>query len=136
MATNRLMYFPSVAAAALSFSLLVCASAGAQPLECAEIIGKVFDDQNGNGYQDKGEQGLAGVRIVTPKGWIVITDERGRFHVACADLPEGPTGSNFVMKVDTRSLPTGYRLTTENPRMVRLTAGKLAKLNFGATAAP
>jgi hypothetical protein len=37
------------------------------------------------------------------------------------------------MKLDTRTLPTGYRLTTENPRVVRLTAGKMTKLNFGAS---
>jgi hypothetical protein len=30
-------------------------------------------------------------------------------------------------------LPTGYRVTTENPKTVRLTAGKLTKLNFGAS---
>jgi hypothetical protein len=38
-----------------------------------------------------------------------------------------------VLKLDDRTLPTGYRLTTENPRDIRLTAGKLSKLNFGAT---
>jgi hypothetical protein len=37
------------------------------------------------------------------------------------------------MKLDTRTLPTGYRLTTENPRVVRLTAGKMTELNFGAS---
>jgi large repetitive protein len=37
------------------------------------------------------------------------------------------------MKLDTRTLPTGYRVTTENPRVVRLTAGKVTKLNFGAS---
>jgi hypothetical protein len=36
------------------------------------------------------------------------------------------------MKLDTRTLPSGYRVTTENPRVVRLTRGKLVKLNFGA----
>jgi len=37
------------------------------------------------------------------------------------------------MKLDERTLPTGYRVTTENPRDVRITRGKLSKLNFGAT---
>jgi large repetitive protein len=100
--------------------------------DCGDIVGKVFDDQNRNGYQDAGEPGLAGVRIATVKGWLITTDEHGRFHVACADLPDGRIGSNFIMKLDERTLPTGYRLTTENPRVVRLTAGKLTKLNFGA----
>jgi hypothetical protein len=37
------------------------------------------------------------------------------------------------MKLDERTLPSGYRLTTENPRDVRVTRGKMVKLNFGAT---
>src|SRR5690606_30201283 len=40
---------------------------------------------------------------------------------------------NFIMKVDPRTLPTGYELTTENPRVVRLTAGKMTEVNFGAS---
>ncbi|WP_166163001.1 DUF6923 family protein [Chelativorans oligotrophicus] len=105
----------------------------AEPVfDCGDVIGKVFDDVNRNGYQDQGEPGLPGVRVATVKGWLITTDEYGRFHVACADLPEARIGSNFIMKLDTRTLPTGYRLTTENPRVVRLTAGKTTKLNFGA----
>ena len=100
--------------------------------DCGEVIGRVFDDKNRNGYQDDGEPGLAGVRVATVKGLLVTSDKHGRFHVACADLPAAGIGSNFVMKLDTRTLPTGYRLTTENPRDVRLTAGKITKLNFGA----
>ncbi|MBD3666125.1 DUF11 domain-containing protein, partial [Sulfitobacter sp. TSTF-M16] len=80
----------------------------------------------------KGEPGIPGVRIYTVKGEVYTTDQFGRFHVACADLPRD-IGSNFTMKIDTRSLPAGYRMTTENPRVVRLTAGKVTKMNFGAT---
>ncbi len=101
--------------------------------DCGEIIGTVFDDKNRNGYQDEGEKGLAGVRVATAKGWLITTDEYGRFHVPCAAMPDQRIGSNFIMKLDTRTLPTGYRLTTENPRVVRLTAGKMTKLNFGAS---
>jgi uncharacterized repeat protein (TIGR01451 family) len=109
--------------------------------DCADIIGKVFDDRNSNGYQDgpneaaeasATEPGLPGVRVVTTRGFVVTTDEFGRFHVPCAELPR-TTGSNFTMKLDTRSLPTGYRLTTENPRTIRVTPGKMAKLNFGVS---
>ena len=101
--------------------------------DCGDIVGKVFDDKNRNGYQDKGEPGLPGVRVATVKGWLITTDKYGRFHVACADLPDARIGTNFIMKLDTRTLPTGYRLTTENPRVVRLTAGKMTELNFGAS---
>jgi len=101
--------------------------------DCADVIGTVFDDANRNGYQDDGEQGLAGVRLATAKGWIITTDAYGRYHIPCAALPDSRIGSNFIVKLDPRSLPSGYRITTENPRVVRLTAGKMTKINFGAS---
>ncbi|MGE0012669.1 MAG: SdrD B-like domain-containing protein [Azoarcus sp.] len=101
--------------------------------DCSDIIGKVFDDKNANGYQDDGEPGIPNVRVVTARGLLVTADAEGRFHVTCADIPQQDRGSNFVMKLDERTLPSGYRLTTENPRDVRTTRGKMVKLNFGAT---
>jgi uncharacterized repeat protein (TIGR01451 family) len=103
--------------------------------DCGDVIGKVFDDRNRNGYQDEGEPGLPGVRVATVKGVLITTDSHGRFNVPCAELPDADIGSNFMLKLDTRTLPTGYRMTTENPRVVRLTAGKATKLNFGAAIA-
>ncbi len=100
--------------------------------DCGDVIGRVFDDRNGNGYADDGEIGLPGVRLATVNGLLVTTDKHGRFHVGCAELPDKAIGSNFVMKLDTRTLPDGYSVTSENPRSVRLTAGKVTKLNFGA----
>ena len=100
--------------------------------DCSEIIGKVFDDRNGNGYQDDGEPGIANVRLANVNGQLITTDEFGRYHITCAAVPNARIGSNYVLKVDTRTLPTGYQVTTENPRAVRLTRGKITKLNFGA----
>ncbi|MGD8575451.1 MAG: isopeptide-forming domain-containing fimbrial protein [Thiohalophilus sp.] len=101
--------------------------------DCSDIIGKVFDDQNLNGYQDEGEPGLPGARVYTARGLEITADEYGRFHVTCAITPNQDRGSNFIMKLDERSLPTGYRVTTENPRVQRVTRGKIVKFNFGAT---
>ena len=101
--------------------------------DCSDLIGKVFDDKNANGYQDQGEPGIPNVRVVTARGLLVTTDADGRFHVACAAIPQADRGSNFVMKLDERTLPSGYRMTSENPRDVRVTRGKMVKLNFGAT---
>ena len=132
---------------------------------CTDVIGKVFDDRNMDGYQNArapeislstrgmvqnydaplggkadgaaqvaeltGEPGLANVRLVTPTGTIITTDAHGRFSVPCAELPAA-IGTNFALKLDTRSLPTGYRVTTENPLVMRLTAGIMAEMNFGA----
>ncbi|MBA1274137.1 DUF7933 domain-containing protein [Stutzerimonas azotifigens] len=101
--------------------------------DCSDLIGKVFDDKNRNGYQDEGEPGLPGVRLATPKGWLITTDAHGRYHIACADVPSEMRGSNFILKVDERTLPSGYRIITENPRVVRMTQGRLVKANFGAS---
>jgi hypothetical protein len=101
--------------------------------DCTDVIGKVFDDRNLNGQQEQGEDGLAGVRVVTARGLISTTDEHGRFHLTCAVVPDEDRGSNFILKLDDRSLPTGYRVTTENPRVQRATRGKMLRFNFGAT---
>jgi uncharacterized repeat protein (TIGR01451 family) len=103
--------------------------------DCSDVIGHVFDDENANGYMDDGEPGLPGVRVVTLNGVLITTDSEGRYHVPCAAVPDAKIGSNYLLKLDTRTLPTGYKLTTENPRDVRVTRGKVVKLNFGATIA-
>ena len=100
--------------------------------DCSDIIGRVFDDLNANGYMDDGEPGLAGVRLATLNGQLITTDAQGRYHVPCAAIPDAAIGGNYLLKLDTRTLPEGYKLTTENPRDVRVTRGKVTLLNFGA----
>ncbi|MBA3581949.1 MAG: DUF11 domain-containing protein [Gammaproteobacteria bacterium] len=101
--------------------------------DCTDIIGKVFDDKNFNGIQDEGEVGLAGVRVTTARGLVITTDKYGRYHLVCAEVPNPDRGSNFILKVDEHSLPAGYRMTTDNPLVERVTRGKAVKFNFGAT---
>ncbi len=131
--------------------------------DCGDVIGKVFEDKNRDGYQnapgpdpivsddyvaggkfgaadplvapedlpeDWDEHGVPGVKLAGVDGTIITTDAFGRYHVPCAMLPQ-KHGSNFILKLDTRSLPAGYRVTTENPRVVRLTPGKMTEMNFG-----
>jgi large repetitive protein len=105
---------------------------GDPTFDCTDIIGKVFDDADRSGYADDGKRGIANVRLATARGQLVTTDSEGRYHIACADIPESDRGTNFILKLDERTLPTGYRVTTENPRVIRITAGKMAKINFGA----
>ncbi len=99
--------------------------------DCADIIGRVFNDTNRDGYMQDGEKGVAGVRLATARGLLITTDVEGRFHIACPAIPDGTIGSNFIVKLDDRTLPQGYSVTSENPRVVRLTRGKLSKVNFG-----
>lgn len=99
--------------------------------DCAEVIGRVFRDTNRNGIQDEGELGLADARIATASGTLITVDEFGRYSVPCAELPDNQIGTNYILKVDERSLPAGAVLTTENPKVARLTAGKATLFNFG-----
>jgi uncharacterized repeat protein (TIGR01451 family) len=101
--------------------------------DCSDVIGKVYDDANMNGYPDENEKGLAGVRIASARGLLAKTDAYGRFHITCAAIPNEDRGSNFILKLDDRTLPSGYRLTTENPLVLHVTRGKAIKFNFGAT---
>lgn len=103
---------------------------------CGEIVGKVFHDLNRNAYQDRGEQGLPGVSLFFINGRFARTDSQGKFHVGCANNPLKDFHSNFVVKLDTHTLPLGYYLIDDNPRSVVLTPGKVLKLNFGAVLAP
>jgi len=101
--------------------------------DCTDVTGKVFDDANRNGYQDTEEAGLAGVRLVTARGLAATTDNHGRYHVTCAVVPHDSRGSNFVLKLDDRTLPSGYRASTRPVQVQRATRGKALRINFGAS---
>jgi hypothetical protein len=93
----------------------------------------VFDDVNRNGLQDGSEAGLPGVRLVTTNGLVAVTDNYGRFHITCAATPYEGRGSNFVLKLDDRTLPSGYRPSTDQVVTQRATRGKTLRFNFGAS---
>jgi uncharacterized repeat protein (TIGR01451 family) len=101
--------------------------------DCTDVTGKVFSDTNRNGIQDETEGGLAGVRLVTPTGLQVTTDEYGRYHITCATTPNADRGSNFVLKLDDRTLPSGFRMSTDQVEIGRATRGKALRINFGAS---
>ncbi len=101
--------------------------------DCTDVSGKVFDDANRNGYQDTEEAGLAGVRLLTARGLAATTDKHGRYHITCAIVPHDSRGSNFVLKLDDRTLPSGYRASTRPVQVQRATRGKALRMNFGAS---
>jgi len=101
--------------------------------DCTDVTGKVFNDANRNGLQDDGEGGLPGVRVVTARGLQATTDQYGRYHITCAVTPHESRGSNFVLKLDDRTLPSGFRMSTDQVQIKRATRGKALRLNFGAS---
>ncbi len=130
---NSAQVFDSLTGASVSGVATATVHVAPDPtFDCTDVIGKVFDDANLNGYQDKNEKGLGGVRVVSARGLLAKTDEYGRFHITCAVIANETRGSNFILKLDDRTLPSGYRLTTQNPLVHRATRGKAIKFNFGA----
>ncbi len=101
--------------------------------DCTDVTGKVFNDANRDGYQGEDEEGLAGVRLVTATGLVASTDAYGRYHITCAIVPNENRGSNFVLKLDDRTLPSGFRASTRPVQVQRATRGKALRLNFGAS---
>jgi uncharacterized repeat protein (TIGR01451 family) len=101
--------------------------------DCTDVTGMVFDDKNRNGRQDGNEPGLSGVRVVTPGGLGATTDPFGRYHITCAITPNESRGSNFILKLDDRTLPSGFRMSTDSVQVQRATRGKNLTLNFGAS---
>jgi hypothetical protein len=104
-----------------------------QTFDCTDVYGKVFNDVNRNGVQDNGEEGLPGVRVVTATGLAAATDHYGRFHITCAITPNEDRGSNFALKLDDRTLPSGFRMSTDQVQIKRATRGKALKFDFGAS---
>jgi uncharacterized repeat protein (TIGR01451 family) len=131
---NRVQAIHMLTGAALSNEASATVRVVPDPtFDCTDVTGKVFDDANRNGLQDHGEMGLAGVRVVSARGLNAITDAYGRFHITCAVVPREGRGSNFVLKLDDRTLPSGFRSSTNQVRVERATRGKALKFNFGAS---
>jgi uncharacterized repeat protein (TIGR01451 family) len=132
--TNRAQAYNGLTGATLSGEATATVRVVPDPtFDCTDVIGKVFDDANRNGRQDTGERGLGGVRLVSARGLAAITDAQGRYHLTCAITPNEQRGSNFVLKLDDRTLPSGYRASTDELRVARATRGKALKLDFGAS---
>ena len=77
------------------------------------------------------EEGIPGVRLATVEGLVIETDAFGRYHIEAIDNVKFDIGSNYIVKLDRASLPDGSELTTENPRVERLTQSLMSDIDFG-----
>ena len=132
--TNRAQAMSSLTGGVLSEEATATVRLVPDPtFDCTDVTGKVFDDANRNGHQDTDETGLPGVRVVTARGLTAKTDTHGRYHITCAITPNEARGSNFVLKLDDRTLPSGFRASTRPVQVQRATRGKALRINFGAS---
>ncbi|HEX9918825.1 MAG TPA: hypothetical protein VGA87_06645, partial [Pyrinomonadaceae bacterium] len=97
------------------------------------IIGRVFEDKNGNDEFDAGERAVEGARLYIDNGQSVVTDAEGMYS-----LPSVEDGA-VVIAIDPVTLPRGYALTDEGRRSGRswarllrtpLGGGTLLRQNF------
>jgi uncharacterized repeat protein (TIGR01451 family) len=131
---NRAQVLNGITGAAISGEATATVRIVPDPdFDCTDVIGKVFNDANRNRVQDDGEAGLAGVRVVTDRGLAATTDAYGRYHITCAIVPNESRGSNFVLKLDDRTLPSGFRMSTDQLAIRRATRGKALRIDFGAS---
>lgn len=82
------------------------------------------------------ERGIPGVRLGTVQGLLIEADHEGRFHLADVATGTANRGSNFILKLDTASLPDGARLISENPRVLRLTPALMSRIDFAVALPP
>lgn len=101
----------------------------------AFVVGKVYNDCNANGMQDKGELGVSGVRIYMEDGSYVITDREGKYDFY------GVSAKTHVLKVDRTTLPVGTVLIRQSnrnagdpsSRFVDVKRGELHRADFALT---
>jgi len=103
------------------------------------IVGRVFEDADGDGQFDEGERGLPGVRLYLNNGEAVVTDSAGLYN-----LPAVNDGSQ-VISLDPVTLPPGYELADTGRRDERswarllrtpLGGGAMLRQNFALRPAP
>ena len=94
------------------------------------IVGKVFDDKDGNGVQGPGENGVGGVMVAMEDGVYAITDGNGMYHIAAV------RPGNRLVKINVHTLPPNDGLTLPVAQTLTLTPGLLAKVNFGVRMRP
>jgi uncharacterized repeat protein (TIGR01451 family) len=93
------------------------------------VIGRVFDDRDADGRQDRDEGGVAHARVALDDGSFALTDDRGLYHFAAV------RPGDRVLKIDVQSIPGVARATTDVTRLVTVSPGLMAKANFGITTA-
>ncbi len=102
--------------------------------DCGTIVGRVFVDKNFDGEQQPGEPGVPNAVIYMDDGNRVTTDANGLFSLPYA-IAGYRTGTLDLTSLPGYTLaPNLYRIEANSPsRMVKLSPGGLARMNFAVT---
>jgi uncharacterized repeat protein (TIGR01451 family) len=91
----------------------------------AIILGRVFEDANGNGVPDPGDVGVAGVRIYLEDGSYVFTDKDGQYSFT------GVAPGVHVAKVDKTTVPRRYQAIPYNTAFAGVGWSQFITVPFG-----
>jgi uncharacterized repeat protein (TIGR01451 family) len=94
----------------------------------AIILGRLFEDLNGNGVPDPGEPGLAGIRVYLEDGSFVFSDKEGQYSFT------GISPGNHVVKIDRATLPAGYLAVPYNTAFAGVGWSQFITVPFGGPA--
>ncbi|MBP9733329.1 MAG: pilus assembly protein N-terminal domain-containing protein [Candidatus Omnitrophica bacterium] len=94
----------------------------------SSVMGLIFNDLNGNGKFDPGDQGVGAVKVILDGKSQRVTENTGRFRYD--DLM---TGSHQI-QMDLRSLPIGYLPVGAMRREFELSEGVQFRMDFAVMA--
>jgi uncharacterized repeat protein (TIGR01451 family) len=102
--------------------------------DCGTIVGRVFVDRNFDGQQQPGEPGVPNAVIFMDDGNRILTDPDGLFSLINV-LPGYRVGTLDLYSLPGYTLaPNLYRIEENSvSRLVRLSPGGLARMNFAVT---
>lgn len=88
------------------------------------VEGLVFNDINGNGFQEKEEEGIKDVIIRLEDGSIVKTDEKGFFQFSRVEV------GGHLVTLDVRRIPADYSIVSPEKVKVEVKLRETARVNF------
>jgi|GEM_PF-969844 len=91
-----------------------------------EVVGTVFDDENGDSHRDPGERGLGGVTVELWQDSVVVTGTT-TFSDGSYRFTHVVSGTYTVVETN----PPGYFSTTPDQRIVYVATGGAATADFG-----
>jgi uncharacterized repeat protein (TIGR01451 family) len=94
----------------------------------AIILGRIFEDRNGNGVPDGGEAGVPGVRVYLENGSYVFTDGDGQYSFT------GVSSGIHVVKIDRATLPPQYEAIPYNTAFAGVGWSQFITVPFGGPA--
>jgi len=102
--------------------------------DCGTLVGRVFVDRNFDGQQQPGEPGVPNAVVFMDDGNRILTDPDGLFSVINV-LPGYRVGTLDLYSLPGYTLaPNLYRIEENSvSRLVRLSPGGLARMNFAVT---